>query len=69
MLFRSWVLQASGVTAAIVGATKLHHLQELITAVDLKLTSEEITALEKPYRPHSVLGHAQPTPKAMAARK
>jgi len=65
----AWVLQAPGVTAAIVGATKLHHLQELITAIDLKLTPEEVAALEKPYRPHSVLGHAQPNPKTMAARK
>src|SRR5215471_8039518 len=65
----AWVLQAPGVSAAIVGATKLHHLQELITAIDLKLTPEEVAALEKPYRPHSVLGHAQPNPKTMAARK
>jgi aryl-alcohol dehydrogenase (NADP+) len=65
----AWVLQAPGVTAAIVGATKLQHLQELIVAVDLKLTPEEVASLERSYRPHSVLGHAQPTPKTMAARK
>jgi aryl-alcohol dehydrogenase (NADP+) len=61
----AWVLQAPGVTAPIIGATKSQHLRELISAVDLKLTSDEVAALEKPYRPHPVLGHAQPTPKAM----
>jgi aryl-alcohol dehydrogenase (NADP+) len=65
----AWVLQAPGVTAPIVGATKAHHLKELIGSVDLQLTSEEVEALEKSYRPHSILGHQQPSPKAMAARK
>ncbi len=62
----AWVLQAPGVTAPIVGATKVEQLSELIGAADLKLTAEEIEALEKPYRPHRILGHAQPTPRAMA---
>jgi 1-deoxyxylulose-5-phosphate synthase len=65
----AWVLQAAGVTAPIVGATKVEHLKQLIAAVDLKLSAEEVAALEKPYRPHSVLGHAQPSAKAMAARR
>ena len=65
----AWVLQAPGVTAPIVGATKAEHLKDLIAAVDVKLAPEEAEALEKPYRPHAVLGHQQPTPKAMAARK
>jgi len=65
----AWVLQAPGVTAPIVGATKTHHLKDLIGAVDLKLGLEEVQALEKPYRPHGILGHQQPTPKAMSARK
>jgi aryl-alcohol dehydrogenase-like predicted oxidoreductase len=63
----AWVLQAPGVTAPIVGATKQQHLKELIAAVDLTLTQEEIAALEKPYRPHQILGHMQPKPKAMHA--
>ena len=63
----AWVLQAPGITAPIIGATKAHHLKDLLAAVDLKLLSEEITALEKPYRPHRVLGHAQPTAKALMA--
>jgi len=57
------------VTAPIIGATKLPQLKELIAAVDVKLTDDEIAALEKSYEPHPVLGHAQPTPKAMAAKR
>jgi aryl-alcohol dehydrogenase-like predicted oxidoreductase len=61
----AWVLQAPGVTAPIIGATKPEHLKDLIAAVDLQLGAEEVAALEKPYRPHSILGHAQPKPKDM----
>jgi aryl-alcohol dehydrogenase-like predicted oxidoreductase len=61
------VLQAPGVTAPIIGATKPKHIQELISAVDLKLSAEEVVALEKPYRPHPILGHTQPAAKAMVA--
>jgi aryl-alcohol dehydrogenase-like predicted oxidoreductase len=63
----AWVLQAPGITAPIIGVTKVNQLKELIAAVEIKLTPEEIAALEKPYRPHSILGHAQPSAKAMAA--
>jgi len=63
----AWVLQAPGVTSPIIGATKPSHLKELIASVDLKLSSEEITELEKPYKPHPILGHAQPSPKTMHA--
>jgi aryl-alcohol dehydrogenase-like predicted oxidoreductase len=65
----AWVSQAPGVTAPIIGATKLNQLKELVAGSDLKLTQEEVAALEKPYEPHKVLGHAQPTPKAVAAAK
>jgi aryl-alcohol dehydrogenase-like predicted oxidoreductase len=61
----AWVLQAPGVTAPIIGVTKAQHLKELISAVDIGLSAEEVAALEKPYRPHPILGHAQPTPKEM----
>jgi aryl-alcohol dehydrogenase-like predicted oxidoreductase len=63
----AWVLQAPGVSAPIIGATKPEHLEELIAAVDLALSDDEVAALEKPYRPHGILGHAQPKPKAMHA--
>jgi aryl-alcohol dehydrogenase-like predicted oxidoreductase len=65
----AWVLQAPGITAPIIGATKTKHLKELIAAVDLTLSAEEVAALEKPYRPHGILGHFQPEPKAMRAGK
>ena len=64
----AWVLQAPGVTAPIIGATKAHYIKDLIGAVDLKLSAEEVAALEKPYKPHGILGHAQPKARAMAAR-
>jgi aryl-alcohol dehydrogenase-like predicted oxidoreductase len=63
----AWVLQAPGVTSPIIGATKPRHLKELIAAIDLKLTPEEVAEVEKPYKPHPILGHAQPTPKTMHA--
>ena len=59
------MLQSPGITAPIVGATKAEQLTELIAAVDIKLTGDEIAALEKPYKPHGILGHTQPTPKSM----
>jgi len=63
----AWILQAPGVSAPIVGATKLKHLKESIEAVSIKLSAEEVSELEKPYTPHPILGHAQPSPKRMAA--
>jgi aryl-alcohol dehydrogenase-like predicted oxidoreductase len=52
----AWVLQTPGVTAPIVGATRLEHLSDAVAALEVKLTPEEIAALEAPYVPHSVLG-------------
>jgi aryl-alcohol dehydrogenase (NADP+) len=61
----AWVLQSPGVTAPIIGATKIDHLKDLIASVELKLSPEEVAAMEKPYRPHRILGHIQPTPAQM----
>ena len=61
----AWVLQSPGVTAPIIGATKIDHLKDLIASVELKLSAEEVAAMEKPYRPHRILGHIQPTPGQM----
>jgi aryl-alcohol dehydrogenase-like predicted oxidoreductase len=44
------------VTAPIVGATKPNHLDDAVAALAVKLTAEEITALEEPYVPHPVVG-------------
>jgi 1-deoxyxylulose-5-phosphate synthase len=61
----AWILQAPGVSAPIVGATKLKHLKESIEAVSIKLSADEVSELEKPYTPHPILGHAQPSPRRM----
>jgi aryl-alcohol dehydrogenase-like predicted oxidoreductase len=53
----AWLLSKPGVTAPIVGSTKLSHLQDALAAEDLTLTDDEVAALEKPYVPHPVLGH------------
>jgi aryl-alcohol dehydrogenase-like predicted oxidoreductase len=52
----AWLLARPGVTAPIVGATKLDHLDTAVRALDLVLTPEEIARLEAPYRPHAVRG-------------
>ncbi len=54
----AWLLGRPGVTAPIVGATKLRHMADAIEAVDLRLSEEEKARLEAPYRPHPVLGHS-----------
>ncbi len=61
----AWILQAPGVTAPIIGATKLPQLTELYKAVEIKLSAEEIATLEKPYKAHPILGHTQPDPRRM----
>ena len=52
----AWLLAKAVVTAPIVGATKLHHLDDALASVNLKLTAQEIAALEEPYVPHAVVG-------------
>nr|WP_294518305.1 aldo/keto reductase [uncultured Rhodopila sp.] len=54
----AWLLAKPFVTAPIVGATKLQHLEDALAAVSLKLSAEEIAALEEPYVPHAVAGFA-----------
>ncbi|KAI0818793.1 aryl-alcohol dehydrogenase [Irpex lacteus] len=53
----AWVLSKEGVTAPIVGSTNLGHLKDVIDAVHLKLTDEEIKYLEEAYKPVNVVGH------------
>jgi aryl-alcohol dehydrogenase-like predicted oxidoreductase len=52
----AWLLRQPGVTAPIVGATKLEHLEAAARAVSLELSEAEVKALEAPYRPHAVRG-------------
>lgn len=52
----AWVAQKTEVTAPIIGASKPHHLDDAVAALELRLTDEEIAELEAPYVPHSVVG-------------
>jgi aryl-alcohol dehydrogenase-like predicted oxidoreductase len=52
----AWLLHKPGVTAPIVGATRLEHLEDALAAEQLSLTEEEIAPLEEPYVPHPVSG-------------
>ena len=53
----AWLLQRPGVTAPIVGASKPHHLQDAVAALEIKLTRQEMEQLEAVYVPHAILGH------------
>jgi aryl-alcohol dehydrogenase (NADP+) len=53
----AWLLHQPGVVAPIIGASKPHHLEEALAALELKLDAAELKALAEPYRPHPVLGH------------
>ena len=53
----AWLMNKPHVSAPIIGATKMDHLEQAIAAVDIKLTDEEVKRLEEPYKPHPVLGH------------
>ena len=52
----AWMLSKPMITAPIVGATKLEHLEDAAAAVSLELSEAEIALLEEPYRPHAVAG-------------
>ncbi len=54
----AWLLHQPGVTAPIVGASKMPHLDEALKALRIKLSAEECAFLEEPYQPHRVLGHS-----------
>jgi len=54
----AWVAHKAGVSAPIVGASKLSHLEDAVAALAVALTPDEIAALEAPYVPHAVAGFA-----------
>ena len=58
----AWVIAQPGVTAPIIGASKLPQLDEAIDALALRLSKDDVAFLEEPYQPHPVLGIA-PAPK------
>ncbi len=53
----AWLLQLPGVTAPIIGASKMYQLEEAVAALEIELSAEDVARLEAPYRPHPVLGH------------
>src|SRR5436305_2640030 len=52
----AWLLAKPVITAPIVGATKLQHLEDALASIDVKLSEDEIASLEEPYAPHAVVG-------------
>ncbi|HEY4308391.1 MAG TPA: aldo/keto reductase [Pirellulales bacterium] len=54
----AWLLAQPGVTAPIIGASKMQHLEDAVAALGVKLDAEELKALAEPYQPHPVLGHS-----------
>src|SRR6187551_1290058 len=53
----AWLLSRPAVTAPIVGATKVGHVEDALAAEALELTPDEIARVEEPYMPHAVSGH------------
>lgn len=53
----AWLLHQPGVTAPIIGASKMNHLEDALAALEIELTHEEYQWLEECYQPHPVLGH------------
>ena len=52
----AWMLAKPGVSAPIIGASKMYQLEDALAAMDIKLSDEEVKRLEEPYEPHPVLG-------------
>jgi aryl-alcohol dehydrogenase-like predicted oxidoreductase len=54
----AWILSRPGLTAPIIGASKMAHLDDAVAALDVKLSDDDVKRLEEPYHPHPVLGHS-----------
>jgi aryl-alcohol dehydrogenase (NADP+) len=52
----AWVLRSPVVTSPIIGATKPHHLDDAVAALELTLSDDEVNALESGYRPRKTQG-------------
>jgi len=53
----AWMLHKPGITAPIIGSSKMAHLEDAVAALAIELSDGEIAYLEEPYQPHPVLGH------------
>ena len=54
----AWVLNKPYITAPIVGASKMEHLEQSLAALEIKLSADEVKSLEEPYQLHPILGHS-----------
>ena len=54
----AWLLSRPGLTAPIIGASRMEQLDDAVAALEIKMSDDEMKALEEPYRPHPVLGHS-----------
>ena len=54
----AWLLNKPHITAPIIGATKMEHLEQALAAQEIKLSEDEVKRLEEPYQPHPILGHS-----------
>lgn len=54
----AWILSRPGVTAPIIGASKMIHLEDAVASLDVQLTADELRQLEEHYQPHRILGHS-----------
>ncbi|NDJ79307.1 MAG: aldo/keto reductase [Chloroflexi bacterium] len=54
----AWMLHKPGITSPVIGATKMHHLEEAVAAVQILLSEADLAYLEAPYQPHTILGHS-----------
>jgi len=53
----AWLLAQPGITAPIVGASRMEHLEQAVNAIEIRLSADERKQLEDPYVPHRTLGH------------
>jgi aryl-alcohol dehydrogenase-like predicted oxidoreductase len=53
----AWMLHKPGITAPIIGATKMQHMDDAIAAVEITLSADDIVYLEEPYQPKVIFGH------------
>jgi len=54
----AWLMQQPGLTAPVIGATRMNHLEESVAAVEIQLSAEECEYLEELYQPHPIRGHS-----------
>jgi aryl-alcohol dehydrogenase-like predicted oxidoreductase len=62
----AWLLGKQGITGAIVGATRPHHIDDAVAALSVSLDMDEVAALEAPYRPRAIAGHGPDMARVLA---